>query len=103
MLSQEEIHEKNLHKILNEKWEQQMLLCDERCKKMDARLTDLQNKITLAETIFAGQYKQMNHVLQKAYEARENLKEVASGADKEILNMIKELGVLINKWRGYDY
>lgn len=102
-MSQAEMHERNLFKELNQKWEQEMIIAEARCESLRRRLDEIESKIKTSEMTFNGQHRMLKQTLQEAYEARENLKEAASHGDKETLDKIFELASLINKWSGNDY
>ena len=103
MKTQEEIWEGNRFKELNEKYQQAMLIADTRIQKLEEKIDLLSGQIKHYETIVEFYYKQMKTSIRESEECRNRLIEAGEGSEKETLAMIKEIGVLVNKWRRDDY
>lgn len=103
MKTTEEIWQDNRFNELHRKYEQTIAIADGRITNLQEKIDVLSSQIKHYETIVEYYYKLMKQSINESQEARARLIEAGEGSNKETLEMIKELGVLINKWRGDDY
>ena len=103
MKTQEEMWENNRFHELSQKYQQAALIAEERINNLEEKLDKLTGQVKHYETIVEFYYKQMKASIRESEESRNRLIEAGEGTEKETLSMIKEIGILVNKWRGDDY